>query len=100
MTKEQQIDTYKELIDKAQKTLLNKGDDYANTDRLSNFKDASKIAGISTQQQCLSLIAVKVARLGNLYKGNKPHYESIQDSIIDLFNYTALLYMIETDNTK
>jgi len=97
MNKQQQIDAFNDLIEKAESILLKKGDDYANADRLSNFKDAGRITGITTQQHCLALIATKVARLGNLYRGKTPNNESIQDSIIDLFNYTALLYMIETE---
>lgn len=97
MNKQQQVDAFNALVEKATEILLKKGDDYANTDRLSNFKDAGKITGISTQQHCLALIATKVARLGNLYKGVTPNNESIQDSILDLFNYSALLYMIETE---
>ena len=97
MTKQQQIDSFQELVVLAENTLLKKGDDYANSDRLSNFKDAGKITGISTQQHCLALIATKVARLGNLYSGKTPNNESIKDSILDLFNYAALLYMIETE---
>lgn len=97
MNKQQQIEAFKELVEKAETLLLSKGDDYANTDRLSNFKDAGKITGISTQQHCLALIATKVARLGNLFNGKVPNNESVQDSIVDLFNYAALLYMIEKD---
>jgi hypothetical protein len=37
-------------------------------------------------------MATKVARLGNLFKGKTPNNESIDDSIIDLANYTFLLY--------
>ena len=97
MNKQQQVDAFNELVSKAQEILLKKGDDYANADRLSNFKDAGKITGISTEQHCLALIATKVARLGNLYSGKTPNNESIQDSILDLFNYAALLYMIQTE---
>ena len=97
MNKEQQAAAFKILCEKAENVLLKKGDDYANTDRLSNFKDAGKITGISAEQQCLSLIATKVARLGNLFSGKVPKNESIEDNIMDLFNYAALLYMIKTE---
>lgn len=97
MTKQEQIDSFNELVKKAENVLLKKGDDYANTDRLSNFKDAGKITGITTEQHCLALIATKVARLGNLFSGKTPNNESIQDSILDLFNYAALLWMIESE---
>lgn len=99
MTREQQIQHLNSLADTAKTILTAKGDDYANTDRLSNFKDAGKIVGISPEQQCLSMIAVKVARLGNLLKpGASPKNESVKDSILDLFCYAALLHMIESEH--
>lgn len=73
-------------------TILAKGNDYANSDRLSNFKLAGQIAGITAEQQCLSLIATKVARVSNLINSDrKPENEAITDSLLDLANYAFLL---------
>ena len=95
MTKEEQQEFFDEYINKMRDVLLNKGDDYANTDRLSNFKMAGQIAGGNAQLNCLNLIATKVARLGVLLNSNdKPKNESINDSIMDLANYAMLLAMI------
>jgi len=83
--------------------LIKKGDDYANEDRLSNFKLAGNIAGGDAAINCLNLIATKVARLGNLLSSGKvAQNESIDDSVIDLANYAVLLHMIlnETVSTK
>jgi len=75
--------------------LLRKGNDYANEDRLSNFKLAGSIAGGNAATNCLNMIATKVARLGNLLTSDKiPVNESINDSVIDLANYAVLLHMI------
>ena len=85
-----------DLIEVIKKTILSKGNDYANADRLSNFKLAGAIIGISAEQQCLSLIATKVARLGNLL--NKRHIntnnESLKDSALHLICYGILLDML------
>lgn len=80
--------------------LLKKGNDYANADRLSNFKLAGNICGISPEMNCLSLIATKVARLGVLLSNEdrQPNNESIKDSVLDLANYAVLLDMIISDN--
>lgn len=95
MTKEEQQEFFDEYINKMRDVLLNKGDDYANADRLSNFKMAGQIAGGNAQLNCLNLIATKVARLGVLLNSNdEPKNESINDSIIDLANYAMLLAMI------
>lgn len=76
--------------------MLSKGDDYANEDRLSNFKLAGNIAGTGAELNCLNLIATKVARLGTLLnqQNQKPKNESIEDSLLDLANYATLLSML------
>lgn len=80
-------------------TMFRKGSDYSNTDRLSNFKYAGSICGLTPEQNCLSLIATKVARLGVLLdpKAGAPNNESINDSILDLANYAILLQMLRED---
>jgi len=100
MTKEEQIKSFDEFVSKMRQVLLNKGDDYANIDRLSNFKLAGNICGLNPELNCLSLIATKVARLGVLLNGKEAKNESIQDSILDLANYAALLNMITEDKAN
>lgn len=94
--KEQEI-ALSEIVDQIKQTMFRKGNDYANEDRLSNFKLAGSIVGLSASQNCLSLIATKVARLGVLLKGSEPNNESIDDSILDLICYSCLLSMIESE---
>lgn len=95
MTLEQQQQHFERMINKMAEIMMSKGDDYANNDRLSNFKLAGAISGISAEVNCLSLIATKVARLGNLLNSKeKPNNESIRDSVLDLANYAILLDMI------
>ncbi len=101
MTKARQEEFLTELTQKMRETMLTKGDDYAQADRLSNFKLAGYICGLLPEQQCLSLIAVKVARLGTLLSSGKPpEHESIQDTVLDLVNYGALMAMILEDKEK
>lgn len=101
MNRQTQEKCFKELVSKMENTLLKKGNDYANEDRLSNFKLAGSISGLKPEVQCLSLIATKVARLGVLLNSDKePNNESIQDSVLDLANYSILLSMILTDKNK
>jgi hypothetical protein len=77
-------------------TMVSKGQDYAGEeDRLRNFKVAGAISGISPKQQCLSLIATKVARLSTLYtSGRKPNNEPTLDSEYDLIVYGFLQSML------
>ena len=95
MTLDQQKQAFAAMVAKMEATLFKKGNDYANTDRLSNFKLAGAIAGGSAETNCLNMIATKVARLGVLLNSSgQPNNESIEDSILDLANYAVLLHMI------
>jgi len=96
MTHNEQIEIFEVTFSQLKDTLNKKGADYANEDKLSNFKLAGNIAGITPEINCLSLIATKVARLGVLLNNpqHNPSNESIDDSIMDLANYTILLRMI------
>lgn len=101
MNKKEQEEYLDKTFQKMKAVLLNKGEDYANTDRLSNFKLAGNICGISPELNCLSLIATKVARLGVLLNSNKsPNNESIEDSVLDLSNYALLLGMLLEDKNN
>jgi hypothetical protein len=95
MNLETQQKHFLEITEQMKTIMFAKGNDYANTDRLSNFKLAGNISGLSPELNCLSLIATKVARLGVLLNNDKtPNNESINDSLLDLANYTVLLTMI------
>ena len=99
MTKKEQMAHFGYITGEMRKTLFSKGDDYANEDRLSNFKLAGAISGGDARTNCLNLISTKVARLGVLIKTNKePNNESIEDSVLDLANYAVLLSMIINEN--
>jgi len=99
MTKKEQIAHFGYITGEMERVLFSKGDDYANTDRLSNFKLAGAIAGGDARTNCLNMIATKVARLGVLLNSDKkPNNESIEDSVLDLANYSVLLWMIINEN--
>lgn len=100
MTKEKQEAHFEAFTQKQREVLLKKGDDYSQIDRISNFKLAGAICGLTPEQNCLSLIATKVARLGVLLGGKVPNNESIQDSVLDLANYAVLLDMIMSEKNN
>jgi hypothetical protein len=93
-------DNMLDALFKAQRDILTKkGHDYAGADMLSNFRLAGMIANQGSLHpdavNCLNLIGTKVARLGQLLSsGKSAENESVQDSVIDLCNYSALLYLI------
>lgn len=88
-----------ELFEEQRRILSSKSNDYAGEDLLSNFRLAGMITNQTSKNpdaiNCLNMIGNKVARLGQLLNSDKSaQNESIQDSVIDLANYTALLFMI------
>lgn len=101
MTKQEQVERFNELISISEGILIKKGSDYSNDDALSNFKQVAEITQVSVETVALVLIGVKVARLGNLFKkdGNAVN-ESINDSVIDLLNYSILLDAILFEKNK
>lgn len=83
---------------KQQDTLLKKGNDYAGDDRLSNFKTVAAITNTTPEMVCLTMIGIKVARLGQLLSGKQAENESVRDSVEDLANYSILLDQILMKN--
>lgn len=101
MTREKQELHFNNFVDTQKGILFKKSKDYAtDVDVLSNFKLAGSICQLTPEQNCLSLIATKVARLGVLLQGKIPNNESIQDSVLDLANYAVLLDMIISESKE
>jgi len=92
-----QENLFRDFINQQRDVMLKKGNDYAGEDRLANFKIAGIAAGLSPERQCLSLITTKIARLNNLLSNDqnvKPNFESVEDTVKDLANYSFLLYCL------
>lgn len=104
MTLPEQKQMLERFTEKMKETILSKGDDYAGqADRLQNFKLAGNIAGDDAKKNCLHAISTKVARLSQLLNsGAEPKNESVEDSLLDLANYSFLMVCIlaEADKTK
>ena len=89
------------ILNRCLQLLASKNSDYSETqDAFSNFKLAAQIAGISSEQTLLSLLGMKFARLQQLTgKGKQPKHESIEDTLVDIINYTLLLRGILQERT-
>lgn len=95
-----QVDLKNDFIFQIKKSLMQgldvmkgKSHDYASkTNRYSNFEQAAKVAGTTTEQAILTLIGIKIARISELINAKKdPKNESLQDSYMDLINYICIL---------
>lgn len=101
MNKQEQESKFDTFSFKMKEVLLSKGDDYADTDRLSNFKKVAAMCNLKPEQVVLVLVATKVARLGALLSSqNDPKHESISDSVLDLANYSALMEMVLNEDIE
>ena len=96
MTKQEQLqfarDKFKDILE----LLESKGDDYANEDRLSNFKESACLLNTTAFKVCLNQIAIKISRIVNIIE-REARNESLEDLINDLFTYSLLLLMINKD---
>ena len=82
-----------QLLNKCLQLLASKNHDYSETqDAFANFKLAAHLAGIPTEQTLMTLLGMKLARLNQLLgKGKQPKHEAIEDTLMDVINYTLLL---------
>jgi len=88
------IKKLKELYDKKMDIIQKKNHDYAKqSDVFSNFEYCAKVANIPVESVILVFIAVKIARLTELFNKKEALNESIEDTLIDLSNYTDFLYV-------
>ena len=101
MTREIQKQQLEEFQSKMKEILFKKSSDYSTKDALSNFKGTALATNQSPEMVALTLIGIKVSRLGVLLNQSEaPKNESIEDSLIDLANYTFLLKCILNDKVK
>ena len=101
----------KEFENKADSITKKKRKDYASIDVLSNFKRMGNVMNnmhlvelFKTEPAlayALTMAVMKIDRIINLKKqGKTPSNESIEDSFMDLRNYTSLAYAIEKEGNE
>jgi hypothetical protein len=102
MDKSELQETFKEFIGSQEDKLLSKSKDYANEkDLLSNFYKTAVVTNFLPEQIVLNQIGIKIVRLGELIgKGKEPLNESITDNLIDLSNYSFLLYCLLKEKSE
>ena len=100
MTGKAQEDQFDKFTADQRKMMLKKGNDYSNGDRLSCFKKVAAMLDITPELVCEVFMATKQVRIRELLASGKgAENESVQDSILDLANYTILLNMIAHEKT-
>lgn len=101
MNRENQIKELDIFLSKMKETIEKKGNDYANTDRLSNFKKVAQMTNTTPEKVVLMMMATKIARLSELLnKESGPEYESIFDSCLDTANYAFHLHCLKNNKNR
>lgn len=88
------------VLEDMKNLIAGKAHDYADQgDVYSNFRGAGHLAGVSAETVFAVLVGVKVERLRQLMSGKEPNYESIEDTLLDLANYSALWLGLRREDT-
>lgn len=79
-----------------------KNKDYANEDSFSNFKMNEILGVCSVEQAIFSRMLDKITRIANIMKkgNNEVKDETIQDTLMDLANYSIILSIYLENNDR
>ena len=94
MSQDELICELQKMFDQCIEIVRKKNTDYAdkNSDAFKNFRLIEQIGVCTTEEGFITRMTDKLSRIGNLIK--KPPAvveESLEDTLLDLINYTALL---------
>ena len=93
MTNERFQELVKELRDKSMDTMLKKNANYADEDRLHNFKVGAAIAGGTPAQAALGYMAKHLASLQDKVRKNDFHdREDLLEKCQDIINYVVFIW--------
>lgn len=93
MTNERFQELVKELRDKSMDTMLKKNANYADEDRLHNFKVGAAITGGTPAQAALGYMAKHLASLQDKVRKNDFHdREDLLEKCQDIINYVVFIW--------
>ena len=93
MTNERFQELVKELRDKSMDTMLKKNANYADADRLHNFKVGAAITGGTPAQAALGYMAKHLASLQDKVRKNDFHdREDLLEKCQDIINYVVFIW--------
>jgi len=101
MNQIEEVKLAEKFYEKALKTLTKKAHDYAqDQDCFSNFTKIAATVEIPVEKVFMVFMVVKIARITELLKKGKTEVgESIEDSLMDLANYSCLLSLYNEDDS-
>lgn len=83
------------LSNKARELMKRKAQAYnhGSSNPVESLSLSASLLGISVESLILSRVVDKVSRLASMMRsGNSPDFESVEDTCIDLLNYTGLFW--------
>jgi len=97
MTRDELLQTHTQLCTKAQELMRKKNADYAGrggTEPFANFTRTEAMGICSTERGMLVRMTDKMSRLSSFMESGefKVKDESLQDTVLDMINYSVLLY--------
>lgn len=89
------------FFESAKALLFSKGSDYASDESPYQNMMAGEEIGISIEKVCFLRMSEKMARIRNFFKKDlQVKTETIEDTLLDLANYTAFLHDILSKRKK
>ena len=103
MTRDELLAIHEKICGDAQGLMRKKNADYAGNDGLEPFANFTRVEAMgicSTEQGFLVRMTDKMSRLSSFVESGKlaVENESFQDTIVDIINYSVLLYAYLSDN--
>lgn len=92
MTREELMSLHDEMCAKGKSLMTAKNADYSKSTALGNFFVAEALQACSAENGIIVRMSDKLSRIVSiLEKGNQVKDESVQDTLVDIINYTVLL---------
>ena len=89
---------FEEQVDLCRSTLVRKAQEYSPVDRLSNFKIAATLAGVTPEQALGGMLAKHVVSIYDLIGDNSKDLDIWNEKLGDALNYLFLLKALLIEN--
>jgi uncharacterized membrane-anchored protein len=102
MNQSEYLKKFKEVTEKMNELVARKNADYASEgDAFKNFKMCEALGVCSVEEGIVVRMSDKLTRVSNLLNSEaKVADEKIQDTLLDLANYSIILSLIISDKSK
>jgi hypothetical protein len=101
MERKELYELHEELCEKAHEIIKKKNEDYSKGSALANFYVCEALQAASPVNGIVVRLSDKISRIVSITeKGSQVEDESIEDTIIDMINYSVLLAAVIKDRKR